>query len=84
VSETLLDVARNILVGAGLFLALLAIARRLPARTAVGIGLEYWIAGGLLKLSSAIVSWTAIATVVVIITIRKVAVTALPKPPPMP
>jgi hypothetical protein len=80
-SETVLDVLRNLLVGCGLLVALAALARRFPARTAVGAGIELWIAGGLLKLSAAIISWEAIATVVLVIAIRKVAVTAIPKPP---
>jgi hypothetical protein len=79
-NETLLDVLRNVLVGGGLLVTLAALARRFPARTAVGAGLELWIAGGLLPLSAAIISWEAIATVVLVITIRKVAVTAIPKP----
>jgi hypothetical protein len=84
VNESFLDVARNVLVGAGLVVALWCLARGLPARVAIGAGLEFWIAGGLLKLSAAIISWEAIATVVIIITLRKVVVMAFPRPPPLP
>jgi hypothetical protein len=80
-NETVLDVLRNILVGSGLLIAFAALARGFPPRTAIGAGIELWIAGGLMKLSSAIVSWEAIATVVIVVAIRKVAVMALPKPP---
>jgi hypothetical protein len=80
-NETLLDVLRNVLVACGLLVALAALARGFPARTAIGAGLELWIAGGLMKLSSAIISWEAIATVVIVVAIRKVAVMAIPKPP---
>lgn len=82
-NETLIEVTRNVLVGLGIVVALLAMARGFPARTAVGGGLELWIAGGLLQLSAAIVSWEAIASVVIVIAIRKVAITALPPPPGM-
>jgi hypothetical protein len=83
-NESVLEVGRNLLVGAGLVVALGCLARGLPARVALGAGLEFWIAGGLLNLSSAIISWQAIATVVTIIALRKVLIMALPHPPRLP
>jgi hypothetical protein len=79
-NETLLDVLRNVLVGCGLLVTLAALARGFPARMAIGAGLELWIAGGLLKLSSAIISWEAIVTVVTVISVRKLAIMAIPPP----
>jgi hypothetical protein len=80
-NETLLDVLRNVLVGAGVLVAPVALARGFPTRMAIGAGIELWIAGGLLKLSAAAISWSVIATILVVIAIRKVAVTAFPTAP---
>jgi hypothetical protein len=82
-NETLLDVLRNVLVGCGLLVAVAALARGFPARMAIGAGLELWIAGGLLKLSSAMISWEAIVTVVTVISVRKIAIMAIPPPVPL-
>jgi hypothetical protein len=81
VNETLVDVLRNVLVGAGVFVALAAVARGVPVRMAVGAGLEFWLAGGLVKLSEALISWQSIAAVAALITVRKIAVIAFSSTP---
>ena len=80
-NEPVLTTARDVLVLAGLVVAVLAIVRGFPIRLAVGAGLELWIAGGLLTLSSALDSWEAIGSVVLIIAVRRLVVTLLPRGP---
>ena len=77
-NETLVDVARNVLVGTGVLVTMTALARGVPPRVAIGLGLELWLAGGLLKLSAALTSWQSIATVAVLVSVRKVAILAFP------
>ena len=76
-NETLTDVARNVLLGVGILVAAAALARGVPARVAIGLGLELWLAGGLIKLSSALISWQSIAMVAALLSVRKMEVMVL-------
>ncbi len=57
-------------------LAFVAVTLRGNWKEGVALGLEFWVAGGLLKLSVS-TTWAAIASAVVIITVRRAVMWSL-------
>lgn len=74
-AEVVAFAAFPVLVVIGLLTAA-AVTVRGDWKDGVGLGLEFWVAAGLLKLSVA-TTWMAIASVVIIITVRRTVMWAI-------
>jgi hypothetical protein len=74
-SEVVAFAAFPVLVVIGLLTAA-AVTVRGDWKDGVGLGLEFWVAAGLLKLSVA-TTWMAIASAIIIITVRRAVMWAI-------